>query len=170
MQWKYQKEAHNRQAKTLKANYREDFAALSQWKASAEHLALFKENIQRSKEISDLHNAFKCAIVLRYYNGVFCFAGNRLNTNWRYKQYAQNNSDHSNRTFRQHIKAASHDVEEIIEALQESQPFWTSDDSGSKRLSIRFCARIHCDTIVPYQTDDKIRAPILFTTIANYVI
>jgi hypothetical protein len=75
MQWKYQKEAHNLQEKTRKANYREDFAALSQWKESAEHFVLFKEHMQRSKEISDVYNAFRCAIALNYYKGMFCFAG-----------------------------------------------------------------------------------------------
>ena len=144
MKWQFQPEDHNRQDKTRKPNYREEFVAESQFKASPIYLESFKQHLKASKAISDHHSAFKGKLALKYYKGLFFLENNRLQFCWNFKDYIKNNAinDHFSRVWRQHQKAADHDFEAILDAIRNARAFRIGADKLRVVFSVRLNQRI----------------------------
>ena len=145
MQWKFQREDHNRQDKAKKPDYREDFLAESNYKATPLHLESFKEIL-----------LFKSELIRRYEQGAYFLEHRHLRLHWSLKQYAQVNKLEAlvNRRYKPHRAAAIQDVRAIRDAIRNAQAVWGFSRKGQQQPQVIFTVRLRCDCVIPYKTDD----------------
>lgn len=150
MQWKFQKECHNRQDKAKKPDYREDFIAESQYKATPLHLESFKDIL-----------LYKSELIRRYEHAGFYIEDRRLRIGWNIKQYAEDNKLETmvSRRYKPHRAAAIQDFQAITEAIRNAQAEWVFRNER-QQLQVVFKVRVlQCDFIIPHKTDeDEIEA------------
>ena len=173
MEDKFRHEDHNRQEKTRKPDYREDFVEESRFKASAFYLEHFKHYLESHKEMSQNHQAFKMQLMRQYYAGLFEIGLLHFRFHWNFKDCWANNQGHaiSNKIWKAQKITASHDLDTILAAINEDRPFDLGCVEGCKQMRLCLTVRIQSDSIVPQQTcKDYIPAPTLYKNECFYYV
>lgn len=145
MDWKFQRENHNRQDKAHKPDYREDFLGKSHFKATPPHLESLKEIW-----------AFKGQLIRRYEQATFLFGGRYLRLDWTLKEYAQANNlnENVNRRFKPHKVAAERDLQTIRDAIRNAHAIWGISKKGEQQPKVVFVVHLNCERIIPFRKDD----------------
>lgn len=145
MQWKLQREEHNRQDKAKKPDYREDFLVESHYKATPLHLESLKDIL-----------LYKSELIRRYEMGAYFIEDRYLRLHWSLKQYARVNKLETlvNRRYKPHRASAIHDFHAIREAIRNAPATWGVSRKGQQQPQVVLAVRLRCDWVIPYKSSD----------------
>lgn len=148
MDWKLQKEDHNRQEKRLKPDYREALSEESQRKSMPEHLERFREE-----------SAHKQDLIRRYQAGRYNLGSQWLSLDWSFETFASKNKLDPNSSaiheiFMRHRRSAEKDSEAIRTAVRGATVTWDYYDcKWQPRAEIK--VRLYCDIVVPERSENE---------------
>jgi hypothetical protein len=142
MEWKLQREDHNRQDKKWKPDYREALAGESQRKSTPQHLERFREE-----------SAHKQDLIRRYQAGRYHLSSCWLCLDWTLDTFASRNkldpnSSETRQIFTRHRRAAERDFEAIRTAVRAAAVTCGYYDCEWQPRA-EFRVRLSCDIVAP---------------------